>query len=133
MKAVALLFLLGGSGNFGFLFAPAARTVGPAFIALTLLSGLLLVGLATGIWMRRAFAWPLGFAAIVAGGFSFMLMPQPFSQPSHGRHDGLGLLLSSISGLCISTALISVWYRQRGYFHAAAAKPEASRAPILLS
>ena len=113
MKVVAAILLLCGLGNLVAAFDGGAVWWAATFSAVT---GGSLIAVAVGILGKKAFAWPLGFAAIGLGATHFVVVAFSFAVGKEGAERTV-LISSCLIGAVLVTAYWSwLWYRQREYF-----------------
>jgi len=113
MKVVAAILLLCGFGNL-----VAASDGGAVWWAATFSAviGGALIAVAVGILRKKAFAWPLGFAAIGLGATHFVVGVLSFAIGKEGVARTV-IISSCLVGALLVTAYWSwLWYRQREYF-----------------
>ena len=113
MKVVAAVLLLCGFGNLVAAFDGRAVWWAATFSAVI---GGALIAVAVGILRKKAFAWPLGFAAIGLGAIHFVFGVLSFAVGKEGVARTVIISSCFIGALMVTAYWSWLWYRQREYF-----------------
>jgi hypothetical protein len=113
MRIAAFIILLFGIFN---VLAPLTGNPKDPLMLFASLLGILLIGIAMGIWKRLMFAWQWGFVAIALTPIFFVAQVCSELPAVNTNEKFLIISACSIGATLVAAYWWSVWYRQKRWF-----------------